>query len=140
MQLPLVCPLLRTWPAAQACALTGNQTSDPLVRRLTLNPLSRTSQGDPLLSTEDCLLTFLSLLWQHFPGQGPCASTYSVSEFCLPESLSLSHVRVDSVLVWSPSCHFASSLGARSLGTSEPRLGCHLQNTEPPPELGFQAL
>ena len=28
-----------------ACALTGNQTSDPLVRRLALNPLSHTSQG-----------------------------------------------------------------------------------------------
>ena len=29
--LPLVHPLLGTWPAAQACALTGNQTSGPLV-------------------------------------------------------------------------------------------------------------
>ena len=43
--LPLVCPLLGTWPATQACALTGNGTSDPLVRRLVLNPLSHTSQG-----------------------------------------------------------------------------------------------
>ena len=32
--LPLVCPLLGTWLAAQACALTGNQTGDPLVHRL----------------------------------------------------------------------------------------------------------
>ena len=30
---PLTCPLLVTWPAAQACALTGDPTSDPLVRR-----------------------------------------------------------------------------------------------------------
>ena len=29
--LPLMCPVLRTWPAAQACALTGNWTGDPLV-------------------------------------------------------------------------------------------------------------
>ena len=29
--LPLMCPPLNTWPATQACALTGNQTSDPLV-------------------------------------------------------------------------------------------------------------
>ena len=29
----------------QACALTGNQTSDPLVHRPALNPLSHTSQG-----------------------------------------------------------------------------------------------
>ena len=43
--LPLVLPLLGTWPASQACALTGNPTGDPLVRRLALNPLSRTSQG-----------------------------------------------------------------------------------------------
>ena len=35
----------KTWSATQACALTGNQTSDPLVHRLALNPLSHTSQG-----------------------------------------------------------------------------------------------
>ena len=38
-------PLLVTWPATQACALTGNQTSNPLVHRPALNPLSYTSQG-----------------------------------------------------------------------------------------------
>ena len=43
--LPLMCPLLGTWPATQACALTGNRTGDPLVCRLVLNPLSRTGQG-----------------------------------------------------------------------------------------------
>ena len=43
--LPLVHPLLGTWPATQACALNGNQTGDPLVHRLVLNPLSHTSQG-----------------------------------------------------------------------------------------------
>ena len=37
--LPLACPLLRTWPMTQECALTGNQTSDPLVHRPALNPL-----------------------------------------------------------------------------------------------------
>ena len=31
--LPLVHPLLGTWPATQASALTGNRTSDPLVCR-----------------------------------------------------------------------------------------------------------
>ena len=39
----LVCPLLGTWPGNQACALTGNRTSDPLVCRLVLNLLSYTS-------------------------------------------------------------------------------------------------
>ena len=43
--LPLARPLLETWPATQACALTGNQTGDPLIRRLVLNPLSRTNHG-----------------------------------------------------------------------------------------------
>ena len=38
-------PPTGTWPETQACALTGNQTSDPLVCRLVLNPLSHTSQG-----------------------------------------------------------------------------------------------
>ena len=45
VRLPLVRPLLGTWPATQACALTGKQTSDPLVCRPALNPLSSTSQG-----------------------------------------------------------------------------------------------
>ena len=34
----------RPGPATQACALTGSRTSDPLVHRLALNPLSHTSQ------------------------------------------------------------------------------------------------
>ena len=34
-----------TWPTTQACAPTGNRTSDPLVCRPALNPLSQTSQG-----------------------------------------------------------------------------------------------
>ena len=38
-------PLLGTWPAMEACALNGNQTSDPLVCRPALNPQSHTSQG-----------------------------------------------------------------------------------------------
>ena len=42
--LPLMHPLQRTWPAIQACVLTGNQTGVPLVHRLVLNPLSYTSQ------------------------------------------------------------------------------------------------
>ena len=42
--LPLVCPLLGTWPATQACALTGNGTINPLVHKPAHNPLSHTSQ------------------------------------------------------------------------------------------------
>ena len=45
VQLPLQCPLLGTWPATQACVLTGNQTSNPLFHRTVFNSLSHTSQG-----------------------------------------------------------------------------------------------
>ena len=38
-------PPLGSWPATQECALTGNQTSDSLVHRPMLRPLSYTSQG-----------------------------------------------------------------------------------------------
>ena len=43
--LPLMRPLLGTQPETQACALIGNRTSDPMVRRPVLNPLNHTSQG-----------------------------------------------------------------------------------------------
>ena len=46
MWLPFECPLLGTWLATQACALTGNRTSNPLICRPALNPLSCTSGGD----------------------------------------------------------------------------------------------
>ena len=58
--LPLTHPLFWTWPATQACALMGIQTSDPLVCRLALNPLSHTSQGKISL----CILNALLLLLQ----------------------------------------------------------------------------
>ena len=45
IQFPLLCSSLGTWPAPQACALTGNQTSDLSVCRLALNPWSHTSRG-----------------------------------------------------------------------------------------------
>ena len=38
-------PHTGTWPTTQACAQTGNRTSDLLVCRPALNPLSHTSQG-----------------------------------------------------------------------------------------------
>ena len=37
--------LLGTWPATQACALTGHRTGDSLVHKSELNPLNYTSQG-----------------------------------------------------------------------------------------------
>ena len=47
--LPLMHPLLGTWPATRACALTGNLTSTLVVHRPALNPLSHTSKGIILL-------------------------------------------------------------------------------------------
>ena len=43
--LPLPGPQLGTWPATQACTLTGNRTSDISVCRLVLNPLSHTPKA-----------------------------------------------------------------------------------------------
>ena len=43
--LPLANPQWGTWPTTQACALAGNQTSDPSVHRTMPNPLNHTSQG-----------------------------------------------------------------------------------------------
>ena len=45
MWLSLVRPLLETSPATQAFALIGNRTSDLLVCRPILSPLSQTSEG-----------------------------------------------------------------------------------------------
>ena len=42
-RLLLVHPQLGTWPATQACVLTGNQTSDLFVPMPVLNPLNDTS-------------------------------------------------------------------------------------------------
>ena len=67
-QLPLTGPQLRrTWPATQAHALTCNRTSNPLVRRAALNPLSHTSQGtkEILLNVNGLFSSFhLSFLTQ----------------------------------------------------------------------------
>ena len=46
----MVAYLLGTWSTTQACALTGNQTSDPVVHRPALSPLTHTSQGSILRS------------------------------------------------------------------------------------------
>ena len=44
-RLPPMRPPPGTRPTTQACALTGNRTSDLLVCRMMPNPLSHTSQG-----------------------------------------------------------------------------------------------
>ena len=50
--LPVARPQLGTWPATQACALTGNQIGELLVHRLALNSLSHTSQGQKHFKNE----------------------------------------------------------------------------------------
>ena len=61
---PLARPLLGTWPTTQACALTGNLTSNSLVHRPMLNTLSHTSQG-PVLFFKPKLIS--PLLKEDFP-------------------------------------------------------------------------
>ena len=68
--LPLVRPQVVTWPATQACALTKNQTSDPLGCGPALNPLSRTSQGSGspnISSTHQALYIVITILLTLFP-------------------------------------------------------------------------
>ena len=67
---PLMRPLLGIWLATQVCALTGNQTGNPLVHRPALNPLSHTSQGSSysFLILKQSVYNFLMLVNWH---QGP---------------------------------------------------------------------
>ena len=51
-QLPLAPSQLGTWPATQACALTGHRTGDLSFPRPALNPLSHTSQGKKRVSSK----------------------------------------------------------------------------------------
>ena len=53
--LPLMLLLLGTWPATQACALTGIRTHNPLLCSPVLNPLSHISQGHTFLFQFDYL-------------------------------------------------------------------------------------
>ena len=50
--LPLTLPLLGTWPTTQEGALTRDRTSDPLVCRPSINPLSHTSQASSVFLTK----------------------------------------------------------------------------------------
>ena len=52
-------PPMGTRPTTQACALTGEQTGNPLVHKLALSPLSHTNQG--FLSNLDTLLCGFNL-------------------------------------------------------------------------------
>ena len=55
-----------TWPASQACALTGNETSHPLVLRPALNPLSHTSQGQDEVFKKEVTSFGLDVKYQNF--------------------------------------------------------------------------
>ena len=68
-QLPLTSPQMRTWPATQACVLTGNRTSNLSECRLALSALSHTSQGCILYFYNQktlCKIHFKSLLMVFF--------------------------------------------------------------------------
>ena len=69
--LHLTRPLLGTWPATEACALTVNRTSDPLIHRAVLSPLSYTSLGLAIN-----ILQSLFLAWSDSPEE-------NLPDFCL---------------------------------------------------------
>ena len=60
--LPPMSPQLGTLSATQACALTGNLTSNPLVLKPALSPLSHTSQGYNFFKIL-CKLLFLTRIY-----------------------------------------------------------------------------
>ena len=79
--LPPVRPLLGTWLATRARALTGNRTSNPVVPRPELHPPSHTSQ--------DCSLLITPVLAQCHLQRGPWPP-YLKSSLCP----ALSHCRL----------------------------------------------
>ena len=76
-------PSVGTWPATQACALTRNWTSDLLILRPALSPLSHSSQGSSCLYAS---FSF-SLLCLSFPRGGSRRKKPSLLAFSLSQSL-----------------------------------------------------
>ena len=84
--LPLSHTLLGTWPATQACGLTGNWTSNPLVCKLALNPLSHTSQGSVyILDTMVRSSSFLTWIQQQ-ASQLDSSTSIQPPPICLPSA------------------------------------------------------
>ena len=83
MWLPLVRPLVGTWPTTQACAMTGNLIDDPLVRRPTLNQLNYTSHGE---TTPALMIRIIIIL--HFSRSPTCALLGLIQGICRPMVLS----------------------------------------------------
>ena len=78
--LPLMRPLLGTWPATQACALTENLTGDPLLNSLVFNSLSHTSQGCPCFFMNQPLLIRKAMWWDKTLCQGDQDNTRGQAE------------------------------------------------------------
>ena len=82
--LPLAHPLVKAWLATQACALTGNQTGDPLLSSPVLSPLSHTSQGlwvDFLSLNIKYWITFYSLTFWKPKINALCSSAVNIFIF-----------------------------------------------------------
>ena len=85
--LPFAHPQLGTWPAAQACALTGNLTGDLSIHRPVLNPLNHTSQAGSAPGPQ-----------QWGPSHCPCAGLRHLLLFAnLRDGDQLLHFLVDEV-------------------------------------------
>ena len=60
--LPLICPLLGTWPSAQAYALTGNRTSDPLRSQADAQPTEPHQPGQ-VMTFNNLLINVYLFTW-----------------------------------------------------------------------------
>ena len=78
-------PLLGTWPATQAYALTGTRSGDPLVQRPALNPLSHTNQGpkSPCISKAMCIFNISQILCELITGLYSTRRFTTTNEFCI---------------------------------------------------------
>ena len=117
--LPLTCPQLGAWPATQACALPRNRTSDLLVCRLVLNPLSYTSQGLLFL----CLIFFLFLPAKWY--EDPCIKWWPFPCYIFYSNLTVS--KSLPVQFHSDHPHMCSRWGDMSWGDASECGSCRSQ-------------
>ena len=77
-------PTRDTWPKIQACALTGNWTSNPLVPRPALNPLSHYSQDSSFLFLSAFYLRCITATDRAtYVCVRPCKTAWSQEHGCL---------------------------------------------------------
>ena len=118
VQLPLAHPQPGTWPTTRACALTGSWTSNPLVSKLALNPLSHTNQGTcniPMHRVTSATARenqiFIKLLWEtKIPNSARKKEFFSSPTFFLNNAL------------WRKTVFSGNSVVSLCMGSSCPQI------------------